>query len=131
MQKPLKNLHALADIMLKAGAFGSLLLVSYSIYYYNASYLEIFFAGWVLTPFIGFHKASKLAPRWSVPTGQAVYLMIIFVSAASIVVYGFMVRLFISEWIFLFFPLVSWLLLVTSIWAGSSLVKKTVRKQLD
>jgi hypothetical protein len=125
----LKTLHAFADVMLKAGAFGSLLLVSYSIFYNNASFLEIFLAGWVLFPFIGFRKAIKLAPGWSVYTAQAIYLMIIFVSAASLIVYGFMPRLFISEWVFLSFPPISWLLLVTAIRAGSFLVKKTVRKE--
>ena len=113
----INSLRTLSLLIALVAAIGSLYFML-NVGRNNKSIILIgMFAGWVLSPFVGMFFSNKISNRWANPERVLIYWLIIAISIASVVAYS---GLFIPAetkpaFIFLIFPLISWILIISTI----------------
>ena len=113
----INSLRTLSLLIALVAAIGSLYFML-NVGHNNKSIILIgMFAGWVLSPFAGMFFSNKISNRWANPERVLIYWLIIAISIASVVAYS---GVFIPPetkpaFIFLIFPLISWMLIISTI----------------
>lgn len=76
--------------------------------------LIVLFTGWVLSPFIGLFIAELISKRWLSKTRLAIYLLILFITLASLILYtgALSVPGTKPAFKFLIVPLISWVIIL-------------------
>jgi hypothetical protein len=107
-------LRIIALIVLFAGAIGSLVLLFNSGRNQRSIVLIVLFTGWVLSPFIGLFIADMISKRWLPKTRLAIYLLIIFITLASLLFYSGALNVPGTKpaFKFLIVPLISWVFIL-------------------
>jgi len=105
--EPSGRLRQLARVVLGIGAVGSLVLLF--LHGRPSTFLLILFTGWVLAPFVGLAWADRLSSRWAPVTRATLYYLMLFVSVASLAVYGYDVASgYGRAFFFVAVPIVAW-----------------------
>ena len=116
MRKPNNHnsLRIIASIVLFAGAISSLVLMFYAGHNQKSILLILLFTGWVLSPFIGLFIADMISKHWLPKTRLAIYLLIIFITLASLIFYSGALNVSGTKpaFKFLIVPLISWVLIL-------------------
>ena len=86
--EPLGRLKAAALGAVVAGGAGSLGLMFYVARRQPSILLMTLFTVWVVYPFVAFLCANVVSKEWPVLTRAALYVMMIVVSAGSLIIYG-------------------------------------------
>jgi hypothetical protein len=81
-------LHTAALIAVLAGAVGSVGLMLRAGHHNPSRLLLVFFALWVLSPFIALIMANMVSKRWSVLTQATLYTMMLVLTVGSLAIYG-------------------------------------------
>lgn len=81
------TLRATALIAALAGAAGSLTFML-RVGHRAPIFLLVMFAGWVLSPFVGFLLADRYSGHWSVPARNALFAVMLILAPASVAIYG-------------------------------------------
>ncbi len=112
--KPISLLRTIAMMAMLAGAAGSLGFMFYTGRHNKSIFLLALFTGWVLSPFIGLVVANVLAKRWSVLTRVTIYILMLVITLSSLIGYSGVLSPPGTKpaFVFLMFPLASWLLMV-------------------
>ena len=107
-------LRIIALIVLFAGAIGSVVLMFNAGRDQKSILLIVLFTGWVLSPFIGLFIADMISKRWLLKTRIIIYLLIIFITLASLIGYSGVLNVPGTKpaFKFLIVPLISWLLIL-------------------
>jgi peptidoglycan/LPS O-acetylase OafA/YrhL len=107
-------LRIIALIVLFVGAIGSLVLLFNSGRDQKSIVLIVLFTGWVLSPFIGLFIADMISKRWLPKTRITIYLLIIFITLASLLFYSGALNVPGTKpaFKFLMVPLISWVLML-------------------
>lgn len=107
-------LHIIALIVLFAGAIGSVALMFNAGRHQKSILLIVLFTSWVLSPFIGLLIADMISKRWLNKTHSAIYLLIIFITLASLILYTGALNVPGTKpaFKFLIIPLISWVLIL-------------------
>jgi len=108
------SLRIIASIVLFAGAISSLVLMFYAGHNQKSILLILLFTGWVLSPFIGLFIADMISKHWLPKTRLAIYLLIIFITLASLIFYSGALNVSGTKPAFKFLvaPLISWFLIL-------------------
>jgi hypothetical protein len=122
-------LPTIALIVASAGAVGSLYLMFNAGRGQKSIILLVFFTAWVLSPFVGLFILNKISIRWTVPARTLLYWFIIALTFGSLLAYSgaFNTPETKNAFIFLIFPLISWLL----IWTVFLIAGKISNKNLN
>ncbi len=115
--KKIFNIRSLRKITLwlvLTGAVGSLILTFYAGHKNNSLILTLLFAVWVLSPFTAFLMSDVISKSWSVFARSALCCLIVVLTIVSLLFYGRVLKLpgVKPAFVFLIFPLISWILLV-------------------
>jgi len=104
----------IALIVLFAGAIGSLVLMFNAGRDQKSILLIVLFTCWVLSPFIGLFIVDMISKRWLPKTLITIYLLIIFITLASLIVYSGVLNVPGTKpaFKFLIVPLISWVLIL-------------------
>lgn len=107
-------LHIIALIVLFAGAISSLILMFNAGHNQKSILLIVLFTGWVLSPFIGLFIADMISKHWLIKTRLTIYLLIIFITLASLLFYSGALNVPGTKpaFKFLIVPLISWVLIL-------------------
>jgi hypothetical protein len=107
-------LRIIALIVLFVGAIGSLVLLFNSGRDQKSIVLIVLFTGWVLSSFIGLFIADMISKRWLPKTRITIYLLIIFITLASLLFYSGALNVPGTKpaFKFLMVPLISWVLML-------------------
>jgi len=107
-------LRIIALIVLFAGAIGSLVLMFNAGRDQKSILLIVLFTGWVLSPFVGLFIADMISKRWLSKTRLAIYLLILFITLASLIFYSGKLNVPGTKpaFKFLIVPLISWVLIL-------------------
>lgn len=107
-------LHTIALTVLFVGAISSLILMFNSGRNQKSILLIVLFTGWVLSPFIGLFIADMIAKRWLSKTRVNIYLLMIFITLASLLFYSGALNVPGTKpaFKFLIVPLISWALIL-------------------
>ena len=116
MRKPNNHnsVRIIALIILFAGAISSLVLMFNAGHNQKSILLILLFTGWVLSPFIGLFIADMISKHWLPKTRLAIYLLIIFITLASLIFYSGALNVSGTKPAFKFLvaPLISWFLIL-------------------
>jgi Na+-driven multidrug efflux pump len=115
--KKLTNYNLLritALIVLFAGAIGSLVLMFNAGRDQKSILLIVLFTGWLISPFVGLFIADIISKRWLSKTRLAIYLLILFITLASLILYSGVLNVPGTKpaFKFLIVPLISWVLIL-------------------
>jgi len=107
-------LRIIALIVLFAGAIGSLVLMFNAGRDQKSILLIVLFTGWVLSPFVGLFIADMISKRSLSKTRLAIYLLILFITLASLIFYSGKLNVPGTKpaFKFLIVPLISWVLIL-------------------
>ena len=96
------------------GAVGSLYFMFSAGRKQNSIILLALFTAWTLSPFVGLFISNKISTRWTAPARASLYWLTIILTISSLVAYSgaFNTPATKNAFIFLIFPLISWLLIV-------------------
>ena len=110
-------LHTTAIIVAIVGVIGSLFFMFNAGRHNNSFILLTLFTLWVFSPFAGIFVAIKIADHWPVLTRISLYYLMIVQTIGSLVAYSGAVSPSGTKpaFMFLVFPLLSWLLMLTVI----------------
>ena len=110
----IRILRSTALIVILTGAVGSLFLTFHMGRKNNALLLTLLFAVWVLSPFIAFLMSDVISKSWSVFARSALYCLVVVLTLGSLLYYGGVLSFHGAKpaFAFLFFPFISWILLV-------------------
>jgi hypothetical protein len=74
----------------------------------------VLFTGWVLSPFIGLFIADRISKHWLSKTRSNIYLLMIFITLASLIFYSGILNVPGTKpaFKFLIVPLISWALIL-------------------
>ena len=80
----------------------------------NSILLIVLFTGWVLSPFIGLFIADMISNRWLPKSRITIYLLILFITLASLLFYSGALNVPGTKpaFKFLIVPLISWILIL-------------------
>jgi len=108
------SLRIIALIALFVGAISSLVLMFNAGHNQKSILLILLFTGWVLSPFIGLFIADMISKHWLPKTRLAIYLLIIFITLASLIFYSGALNVSGTKPAFKFLvaPLISWFLIL-------------------
>jgi len=108
------SVRIIALIILFAGAISSLVLMFNAGHNQKSILLILLFTGWVLSPFIGLFIADMISKHWLPKTRLAIYLLIIFITLASLIFYSGALNVSGTKPAFKFLvaPLISWFLIL-------------------
>jgi len=108
------SLRIIALIALSVGAISSLVLMFNAGHNQKSILLILLFTGWVLSPFIGLFIADMISKHWLPKTRLAIYLLIIFITLASLIFYSGALNVSGTKpaFKFLIVPLISWVLIL-------------------
>ena len=107
-------LRTTAIIVALVGTVGSLYFMFSAGRKQNSIILLGLFTAWVLSPFIGLFISNKISSRWTAPARTLLYWLMIILTIGSLVSYSgtFNTPETKNAFIFLIFPVISWLLIV-------------------
>jgi hypothetical protein len=107
-------LHTIALVALFAGAISSLVLMFNAGRDQKSILLIVLFTSWVLSPFIGLFIVDIISKRWLPKTHTTIYLLIIFITLASLIGYSGLLNVPGTKpaFKFLVVPLISWILIL-------------------
>ena len=107
-------LRIIALIVLFVGAIGSLVLMFNSGRNQKSIVLIVLFTGWVLSPFIALFIADMISKRWLNKIRLTIYLLILFITLASLLFYSAVLNVPGTKpaFKFLIVPLMSWVLIL-------------------
>jgi len=107
-------LRIIAVIVLFIGAIGSLVLMFNSGRDQRSIVLIVLFTGWVLSPFIALFIADMISNRWLPKSRITIYLLILFITLASLIFYSSALKVPGAKpaFKFLIVPLISWVLIL-------------------
>jgi hypothetical protein len=119
-------LRTLTLVVSVVGTAGSLYFMFNAGRNQKSIFLIVLFTAWVLSPFIGFFLANKIAKHWTFSTRALLYWLIIILTIISLVTYSGAFSLPGTKpgFIFLIAPLISWLLIAIFILIARSLSRK-------
>lgn len=123
---PYNPLRAIALIAVLAAAGWSLVRVIHAGLHNRSPVLPILFTVWVLSPFAGLWIADRISKAWSILTRVTLYWLMLITSAGCLLSYGGLLSPTGTKpaFVFLITPLLSWLLIVTSIPIAASLSRR-------
>lgn len=130
---PLSFLRTIALIVMLVGAVGSLGIMFYTGRNNKSVLLLLLFAIWVLSPFIALLVANMISKRWPVFTRAILYWLMLFLTIGSLVSYSGVLSPPGTKpaFVFLVFPLISWLIMVIIIPIATSLSRRLSRRSLS
>ena len=107
-------LRIIALIVLLVGATSSLVLMFNAGRDQKSILLIVLFTSWVLSPFIGLFIVDIISKRWLPKTHTTIYLLIIFITLASLIFYSGALNVSGTKPAFKFLvaPLISWFLIL-------------------
>ena len=107
-------LRIIALIVLYVGAIGSLVLMFNAGHNQKSIFLMMLFTGWVLSPFVGLFIAHMISKHWLSKTRLTIYLLILFITLASLIFYSGALKVPGAKpaFKFLIVPLISWVLIL-------------------
>jgi uncharacterized membrane protein YhaH (DUF805 family) len=107
-------LHTIALVALFVGAISSLVLMFNAGSDQKSILLIVLFTSWVLSPFIGLFIVDIISKRWLPKTHTTIYLLIIFITLASLIGYSGLLNVPGTKpaFKFLVVPLISWILIL-------------------
>jgi hypothetical protein len=101
-----------------AGAAGSVSLTLYVGRHNNSRLLMLFFAGWVLSPFVALVWASLASKSWLDLRRVTLYSVVLVITLGSLLIYGYVAfgpPRAQTAFVFLVVPAVSWLLIAIAL----------------
>ena len=110
-------LRTTALIIALVGAVGSLYFMFNASRNQNSIILLGLFTAWVISPFVGFFISNKIFNRCTPTARVLLYWLIIVLAIGSLVAYSgaFNTPETKNAFIFLIFPLISWILLIVTV----------------
>ena len=110
-------LRTTALIIALVGAVGSLYFMFSASRNQNSIILLGLFTAWVISPFVGFFISNKISNRCTPTARGLLYWLIIVLTIGSLVAYSgaFNTPETKNAFIFLIFPLISWILLLVTV----------------
>jgi hypothetical protein len=108
--KSVRVLHAIAVLMVLAGAAGSLGFTLYTGSHNPSVVLVLLFAGWVVSPFIALLLINVITKRWEVFDRLVLYGLMVMLTIGSMVIYSglWSPPNAKTAFVFLVVPLLSW-----------------------
>src|SRR6266700_4383624 len=106
-------LSLLSQLLLLAGATGSLIFMFHTARHNNSLLLMTIFVVWVLSPFLSLSLATIFYRRWSIISRMILFYLVIVVTAGSLAGYSGILNPpgVKPAFIFLVVPLISWVLI--------------------
>ena len=92
--------------------------------------LMALFTLWVASPFVGLGLTDRFASRWPAAMRTLLYVLMMMVSAGSLAVYGNVIPMPAgtkNAAAYLLVPLVSWVLIVATLWSRVVRAEATLR----
>jgi len=122
-----------ALIITLTGAFGSLGFVLNAGRNNSSVLLVTLFVIWTLSPFLALLIANSVSKSWSVLMRSLLYVLMIVLSVGSVVAYSGLLSFpnMKPAFLYLFVPLVSWLLILTVIPIAVFQSRRQVRKDIN
>ena len=107
-------LATIALIVTLVGAVGSLYFMFSAGRKQNSTILLALFTAWTLSPFVGLFISNKISTRWTASARASLYWLMIVLTISSLVAYSgaFNTHETKNAFMFLIFPLISWLIIV-------------------
>lgn len=123
-------LRKIALWLVLAGAVSSLIFTFYAGHKNNSLVLTLLFAVWVLSPFIAFLMSDVISKSWSVFARSALCYLMVVLTIASLLCYSRVLKIpgVKPAFVFLIFPLISWILLVILILLNERLSRRISNK---
>jgi hypothetical protein len=118
--------RTIALVALFIGASGSLRLMFLASQHQKSVLLIILFNGWVLLPFIGLLAAVFKSGSWSAGARDTLYVLILFVTLASLLSYSGILTFgdVRPAFKFLMVPLLSWILIAVVLLAARLMARR-------
>ncbi len=119
------RLRKIALAILLIGAVGSLFFMFHAGSKQKSIVLLGLFTIWVISPFVGLFLATRLTKRWSEIRNRWFFSTMIFLNLLSLVVYSGLLLQSLTKpaFIFLIFPLLSWLAIITFLYIAQMNLK--------
>jgi len=111
--KSVRFLHAIAVLMVLAGAAGSLGFTLYTGRHNPSVVLILLFAGWVVSPFIALLLINVITKRWQLFDRLILYHLMVIITLGSMIIYSglWSPQNARTAFVFLVVPLLSWTLM--------------------
>ena len=123
-------LRTVALILLAIGSIGTLFFMLKTGRNQKSIILIGLFTVWVLSPFVGLFIANQVTSIWTVITRQLLYWLMTGLTIVSLIAYSGLVKLPYKKpaFIYLAFPFVSWLVILSIFLIAKKLSHKKVRQ---
>jgi hypothetical protein len=120
------SLRAIAVIAVIASASGSLVMVIHAGSHNRSLLLPLLFVLWVSSPFMALLVANRVSKPWSALTRLTIYWLMLIIPAGCLLSFSGILspRGTKAAFVFLITPLLSWLLIATSIPMAALLSRK-------